>query len=342
MKKYILLNLTGLFVFFLFTCILISCGKSGKAKPESEDSSKPPTPTVGPKVTKFTPQMVMDAIEYMAEKLPEEDREDFLDDSPLKDLYRITDKLNRDVAEGEIKVSEISGKALGEALYQKMFGSKRGGLAGARAKANRIKCVNNLSMIGKAMLGFSQDNGSRTPWNLIPSQQRNHFGTSSQIEYLEKFTVGSIFGLSAVKAEVQTAKILISPCDKGRFAANEKVQEDWRNYNTKGGQPIPHDGLSYGLCFGGDFQRPATVVAMTRNLSTDDLATAGWVGAEDANRGMAGLQVGQGQVVRADGSAMQSINADLGANGRIIKAHINARGGTSPLGASRTGVILPY
>ncbi|MGY8651928.1 MAG: hypothetical protein ACKVKM_14140, partial [Verrucomicrobiia bacterium] len=89
-------------------------------------------------------------------------------------------------------------------------------------------------------------------------------------------------------------KILISPCDKGRFAANEKVQEDWRNYNTKGGNPIPHDGLSYGLCFGGDFQRPATVVAMTRNLSTDDLATAGWVGAEDAKRGMAGLQVGQG------------------------------------------------
>jgi len=148
--------------------------------------------------------------------------------------------------------------------------------------------------------------------------------------------------LAAMKSEVQTAKILISPCDKGRFAANEKVQEDWRNYNTKGGKPIPHDGLSYGLCFGGDFQRPATVVAMTRNLSTDDLATAGWVGAEDAKRGMAGLQVGQGQVVRADGSASLSTSADLGANGRIIATHIGSRGGTSPLGASRTEVILPY
>ena len=336
MRKYILLNLTGLFVFFLFTCMFISCGKSGKSNPESEESSKPPTTSVGPKATQFTMLMVAEAFKYAANKLPEEQRKDFLQESPIGGLYDATEKVNRGVADGEIKVSEISGKALGEALYQKMFGSDRGGLSGARAKANRIKCVNNLSSIGKAMLGFSQDNGSRTPWNFAPSQQRNHFGSNYNL------TVGSIFGLAAVKAEVVTAKILISPCDKGRFAANEKVQEDWRNYNTKGGKPIPHDGLSYGLCFGGDFQRPATVVAMTRNLSTDDLATAGWVGAEDAKRGMAGLQVGQGQVVRADGSASLSTSADLGASGRIISYHRMARGGTSPLGDSRTKVMLPY
>jgi hypothetical protein len=261
MRKYILLNLTGLLVFFLFTCMFTSCGKSGKSKPETEESSKP--------------------------------------------------------------------KSGGFFKWLMPFAS-------ARDKDARIKCVNNLNSIGKATIGFTVDNGARTPWNLIPSQQRNHFGSNYNL------TVGSIFGLAAMKSEVQTAKILISPCDKGRFAANEKVQEDWRNYNTKGGNPIPHDGLSYGLCFGGDFQRPATVVAMTRNLSTDDLATAGWVGAEDAKRGMAGLQVGQGQVVRADGSASVSTSADLGANGKIIKSHIASRGGTSPFGASRTGVILPY
>ena len=31
-------------------------------------------------------------------------------------------------------------------------------LAKAKAKANRIKCVNNLGSIGKASLGFAQDN----------------------------------------------------------------------------------------------------------------------------------------------------------------------------------------
>ena len=158
MRKYILLNLAGLFVFFIFTCMFISCGKSGKSNPESEESSKPPTPTVGPKATKFTPQMLMEAIEYMAEKLPEEDREDFLDDSPIKDLYRFADKINRDVAEGEFKVSEISGKALDEALYQKMFGS--GGMAKIRNKSNRLKCANNLGQITKAMIYFAGDHGA--------------------------------------------------------------------------------------------------------------------------------------------------------------------------------------
>jgi hypothetical protein len=54
---------------------------------------------------------------------------------------------------------------------------------------------------------------------------------------------------------------------------------------------------------------------------------------------MAGLNKSQGQLVRADGSASQSTDADLGASGKVVKGHINARGGTSPLGASRTGTI---
>ena len=335
MRKYILLNLAGLFVFFLFTCMFISCGKSGKSNPESEESSKPSTTSVGPKATQFTMPMVAEAFKYAANKLPEEQRKDFLQESPIGGLYDATEKVNRGVADGEIKVSEISGKALGEALYQKMFGSDRGGLSGARAKANRIKCVNNLSSIGKAMLGFSQDNGSRTPWNFAPSQQRNHFGSNYNL------TVGSIFGLAAVKAEVVTAKILISPCDKGRFAANEKVQEDWRNYNTKGGKPIPHDGLSYGLCFGADTQRPATILGTTRNLSADELAKSIWAGAEDAKRGMAGLQMGQGQMVMMDGSARQSSKDDIGEAGRRVKAHINSRGGQARGNAS-TRMALPY
>ena len=31
-------------------------------------------------------------------------------------------------------------------------------LAKAKAKANRIKCVNNLGQIGKAFIGFANDN----------------------------------------------------------------------------------------------------------------------------------------------------------------------------------------
>ena len=217
-------------------------------------------------------------------------------------------------------------------------------LARAKAKAARIKCVNNLSSIGKATLGFSQDNGSRTPWNLIPSQQQNHFGNQTiggAGTPAYSGTAGQIFGLAAMKSEVQTAKILVSPCDAARTADNEVLQNGWANINTKGGSPVTV-GTSYVFCRGGDFQRPASVVGLTRNLSSSNIAAGNWSGADEnpiPGNAMAGLNKSQGQLVRADGSAAQSTDADLGASGKVVKGHINARGGTSPLGASNTTVI---
>ena len=208
-------------------------------------------------------------------------------------------------------------------------------LARAKAKANRIKCVNNLKSIYTGTLGFSQENGERTPWNLIPSQRSNHFGTQGGT------TAGQIFGLAAMKSEVQTAKILVSPCDAARTADNEVLQGAWSNINTKGGRPVTV-GISYAFCQGGDLQRPASVLALTRNLSSNNVAAGNWSGADEnpiPRNAMAGLMKSQGQIVCSDGSAKQSTDADLGASGKIVKGHINARGGTSPLGASSTAVI---
>jgi len=351
MRKYILLNLTGLFVFFLFTCMFISCGKSGKSKPESEESSKPPTPTVGPKATQFTPQMVVAAFEKAADRMPPEAKAEIMKEMPLKDptkMAKMTEEINEALASGEVELKEISVDALADYIVTE--------LPKARGTAQRVKCVNNLSYISKAMIGFSQDNNGRLPWQLTPVQVRNHldasvvansnFGRAAGVDNLmfmhqKVFSVGGVFGMAAMKAELQTAKILVSPCDKGRFAANELLQRDWRNYNTKGGKPIPHDGLSYGLCFGADTQRPATILGTTRNLSADELAKSIWAGAEDAKRGMAGLQMGQGQMVMMDGSARQSSKDDIGEAGRMIKAHINSRGGQARGNAS-TRMALPY
>ena len=220
-------------------------------------------------------------------------------------------------------------------------------LARAKAKAARIKCVNNLSSLGKASLGFSQDNDSRTPWNLIKSQSQNHFNSNTPT-----LSAGAIFGLSAMKSEVQTAKILVSPCDAARTANNEVLQAAWSNINTKGGAAVnsgPNGNkndaagqTSYIFCRGGDFQRPATVVALTRNLS-NELNNSNWSGADEGgNRpprnAMTGLNKSQGQLVQSDGSAKQSTDADLGNAGKIVKAHINARGGKT-LGPSSTRTI---
>jgi hypothetical protein len=195
--------------------------------------------------------------------------------------------------------------------------------------------VNNLKSIYTGTLGFSQENGSRTPWNLIPSQRSNHFGTQGGT------TAGQIFGLAAMKSEVQTAKILVSPCDAARTADNEVLQAGWSQINTKGGRPVTI-GTSYVFCQGGDLQRPATVLALTRNLRSNNVAAGNWSGADEnpiPGNAMAGLNKSQGQLVRADSSASQGTDADLGASGKIVKGHINARGGTSPLGFSSTAVI---
>jgi len=207
-------------------------------------------------------------------------------------------------------------------------------LARAKAKANRIKCVNNLSYIGKATLWFSEDNNNRAPWQLTPSQRSNHFGTQ------DGTTAGHIFGLSAMKSELQTAKILISPCDAARMADNEILQAEWANIDTKGGNPVT-GGTSYIFCQGGDFLRPETIIALTRNLSSNNVDAGSWSGADEypiPENAMAGLNKSQGQLVRADGSAMQSSDADLGYMGRVVKGHINARGSFSK-GPSSTDVI---
>jgi hypothetical protein len=144
-----------------------------------------------------------------------------------------------------------------------------------------------------------------------------------------------------MKSEVQTAKILVSPCDAARTADNEVLQGGWANINTKGGNPVTI-GTSYVFCQGGDLQRPASVLALTRNLSSSNIAAGNWSGADEnpiPGNAMAGLNKSQGQLACSDGSAKQSTDADLGASGKIVKGHINARGGTSPLGASSTAVI---
>ena len=199
-------------------------------------------------------------------------------------------------------------------------------LARAKSKANRIKCLNNLKNINMAHMSFAQDNAQRYPWQLTPSGMQNHFGSNSGLAQ----TAGGVFGLTAMKMELQTPKILISPCDSGRMADNEMLQMDWDSYDTRAGNPVPGGGISYVLCEGADTMRPSTILGATRNLSSDDLATARWLGA-DSDQGdpnvMYGLNEGQGQLTTADGASRQSGPYDLGSSGDMVDQHSNSRGG---------------
>ncbi|MAY06231.1 MAG: hypothetical protein CMO72_03550, partial [Verrucomicrobiales bacterium] len=67
-------------------------------------------------------------------------------------------------------------------------------LAKVKAKANRIKCANNLGTIGHAHIHFSVENGG-LPWQLPPPAKQQLFGTSLSMDK----SVGGIFGLEAMK-----------------------------------------------------------------------------------------------------------------------------------------------
>jgi hypothetical protein len=195
--------------------------------------------------------------------------------------------------------------------------------------------VNNLAQIGKALIGFSHDNDQRLPWQLTPSQISNHFGRNYKAE------LGPIYSTGAMKSELQTCKILWSPCDAEREAANEEAQKQWSQYNTLNNRLIGAGATSYLLSAGGDTGRPSTVLATTRNLSVCDLASAHWSGADEnpiPDNAMSGLNKSQGQLALADGSAKQSTDADLGSSGKLVKGHINSSGGVT-LGKASTGLI---
>ena len=204
-------------------------------------------------------------------------------------------------------------------------------LARAKAKANRIKCVNNLGSIGKSLTGFADMNSQRLPWQLVGIQQANHQFNSPGVG---AGSAAQVVNIAAMRSELQTPKILLSPSDPERMAGNEMLQANW----MAASETDIAAGLSYVFAApGGDVQRPSTVLALTRNIRTD--LNSDWIGADEPGAEMNpnvmwGLNKSQGQLVLADGSARQSSNADLGMMGKITKNHVNSRGGLTKGNAS--------
>jgi len=227
-------------------------------------------------------------------------------------------------------------------------------LARAKAKANRVKCVNNLSNVYKAFLTFSDLNIQRMPSQLTLSGVRAHIEANSNRSDYGNATSGENeivchgwvtralynYGIDAIKKEVVTPKILHSPCDATRAAASEIAQQKWNGFHTqnptnnqrnKGNMRQLANGCSYILARGADALRPTSVLALTRNLYNGDFYNPNqkWYGADQGNRNeiMSGLTASQGQCVSMDGAARQSNNSELGSRGTITQANKQARGG---------------
>ena len=182
-------------------------------------------------------------------------------------------------------------------------------LARAKAKANRVKCTNNVKNVYQAGLAFAQSNGERLPWQCDTLGVREHFtplaaadhGYGAQINlaisnevvaHSYSYHAAANFALTSMKVELVTPKILRSPCDPARAAASEIALERWPLYNTKangvaplvGSPPTANgsatqlgNGTSYCLVRGADTQRPTSVYTVTRNsgLGVDIPAVVG-------------------------------------------------------------------
>jgi len=235
-------------------------------------------------------------------------------------------------------------------------------LARAKAKANRVKCVNNIGAVFKAGLAFAQDNGERNAWQLTNSGVKAHIQSNNANDAGKADSttnnnvkgpaagrqVRRVYAISAMKVELVTPKILFSPCDGTRNAANQLVQLNWKDYqtmnpddgsksnddNNAGGFKQLQAGTSYTLCRGADTQRPTSLYGATRNQDkgTFNHGNAQWLGSDtNGNHAMtmSGLTDSQGQLVTSDGGARQSNDADLTDSGTLAKAAAKATGGVA-------------
>src|SRR3982751_1192105 len=86
-------------------------------------------------------------------------------------------------------------------------------LAKAKAKAQRIKCVNNLKNVGLAFRIFATDNGDRFPTEI----QESEGGASSSAQLASGASNFVVF--QVLSNELSTPKIIICPSDAGKIEA---------------------------------------------------------------------------------------------------------------------------
>lgn len=190
-------------------------------------------------------------------------------------------------------------------------------LAKAKAKAQRIKCVNNLKNVGLAFRIFATDNGDRFP-QLVSTNEGGsseflptapQVGTALQLQIWRHF--------AALSNELSTPKIVVCPSDAGnRTEAGNFAQV---KANAQAPEPFnKNKNLSYFIAASADETRPQAFLAGDRNitngtrkvftqtgwyaLGTNTTTAQGW----DRN-----VHNEQGDICMGDGSVQQMSTSRL-------------------------------
>jgi prepilin-type N-terminal cleavage/methylation domain-containing protein len=137
-------------------------------------------------------------------------------------------------------------------------------LAKAKAKAQRIKCVNNLKQIGLAFRIFSTDSGGSFPWAIDVTQG----GTSGTNWDNDNHTYRQFL---AVSNELTTPKLLYCPSDSTAGATTFEAKKEAASFQ----QILLTNTFTFNRCvsyfIGLDAQeeQPQTILCGDRNISID-------------------------------------------------------------------------
>src|SRR5690349_15005328 len=132
-------------------------------------------------------------------------------------------------------------------------------LAKAKAKAQRIKCVNNLKNVGLAFRIFATDNGDQFPMSVPAAQGGSadyNSTTTSQLMYLN---------FAVLSNELSTPKIVVCPSDQ-RTESTTFASNVVNTAATKNIIPFnKNQCVSYFIGLGADETRPQCFLSGDRN-----------------------------------------------------------------------------
>ncbi|MBN8247514.1 MAG: type II secretion system protein [Verrucomicrobia bacterium] len=192
-------------------------------------------------------------------------------------------------------------------------------LAKAKAKANRIACVNNLKNVGLALRIFATDNGGRFPMDVSTNEggASEYVGTTAGTFPIGNGPVGQannpVWAVFAVLSnELSTPKIIACPSD-----SDTRIAPSFIAMVVSNTQPYYlNKGVSYFLGMTASEENPQTILSGDRNITNSLGSTP-----VSFDGGTLATTKGVRVIIKGTGAGGAVVNTTLGYSGKI---HQNA------------------